>query len=204
MSNSVGNRRYRDVVQASLGAPERLKRNVLEIRLDKEDIGDGVEEDAVAKLFSKLGIRPEQVEGVQMVPQKFPRKIFVWFELGVDINRYCFHESYRLSDKVKTGLIKPMDKREVEVLIRGLNINTPDGSVLNYLSHFGKIVRQEVIYVRNKDGPFRGLKNGDRKYIMDFSGGINLDSYHLIDGAKVNISFYCWPFVLSDFRLQDC
>ena len=40
-----------------------------------------------------------------------------------------------------------------------------------------------------ESGPFAGLKNGDRKYMMDFSGGRNLGTYHLIDGAKVHISY---------------
>ena len=42
----------------------------------------------------------------------------------------------------------------------------------------------------NKEGPFTGLKNGDRKYMIDFSGGKNLGTYHLIDGTKVHISYH--------------
>ena len=90
---------------------------------------------------------------------------------------------------IKTGVIKPMDRREVEVMLRGLNINTPDSSVVHYLSQFGKIVKEEVIYLKNREGPFMGLKNGDRKYFLDFTGGRNLDSFHIIDGAKVTISY---------------
>ena len=67
-----------------------------------------------------------------------------------------------------------MDRKEVEVIVRGLNINTPDASVMSYLCHFGKVVKQEVVYLRYREGKFAGFKNGDRKYLMDFTGGKNL------------------------------
>ena len=75
---------------------ERLKRNVLEICLDKEEISENVEDEAIVKLFQKFGIRKEQVEGVQLVPPRSPRKIFVWFEPGVDLSQYCYNDAYRI------------------------------------------------------------------------------------------------------------
>ena len=87
----------------------------------------------------------------------------MWLEQGVDLNQLCYSDSYKLGVGVKTGVIKPMDRREVEVLLKGLNINTPDSSVLHYLSHFGKIVKEEVVFMKTREGPFKGLKNGDRK-----------------------------------------
>ena len=60
---------------------------------------------------------------------------------------------------------------------------------LEYLVLFGKVVKPVAVYVINKEGPFAGLKNGDRKYMIDFSGGKNLRTYHLIDGTKVHISY---------------
>ena len=74
-------------------------------------------------------------------------------------------------------------------MLKGLNLNILDGSVMQYLSHFGKIVKQEVVYLRSKDDPFDGLKNGDRKYLMYFTGGQNLDSFHIINGVKVTVSY---------------
>ena len=50
-------------------------------------------------------------------------------------------------------------------------------------------MKYEVIYVKNKTGPFAGLKNGDRKYIVDFTGGRNMDSFHIIDGVRVTVSY---------------
>ena len=143
----------------------------------------------IAKLLERVGIPKGEVEGLQLVPKRMPRKIFVWFIEGVDVTQYCRNECYRLATGVKTGTIKPMDSREVEVLIKGLNLNTPDTMVMEYLGLFGKVIKNVVVYVRNKDGPFEGLKNGDRKYKMDFTGGRNLGTYHLVDGANVNISY---------------
>ena len=61
-------------VQRNLGINERLKRNVLEICLDKEQFNDAVEESAIVKLFSKLNIKKGNIEGVQLVPQRNPKK----------------------------------------------------------------------------------------------------------------------------------
>ena len=46
-----------------------------------------------------------------------------------------------------------------------------------------------VVYDVEKDGPLKGLKNGDRKYKMDFSGWRNMGTFHLIDGANVMVSY---------------
>ena len=40
-----------------------------------------------------------------------------------------------------------------------------------------------------KDGPLRGLKNGNRRYLVDFTGGRNMGTYHLIDGAKITVMY---------------
>ena len=93
----------------------------------------------------------ETVQGVQLVPQKSPRKVFVWLESVVDLNRYCYSDSLRGEDGVKTGLIQPMDRREEEVFVRVPNIITPDDYVLNYLSHFGKALKQEARHMKNKE-----------------------------------------------------
>ena len=190
--NQIGERDKRpwiDVLKLNIGRVERLKRNILEIVLEKETIFDVVEEQVLADLFKQMGIKRETVEGIQLVPPRTPKKVFVWIKPGIDLNQFCFEDSFRLNSNVKTGFIKPMDRREVEVIIRGLNLNTPDGAVMQYLAHFGKIVKEEVVYLRNKVGPFAGLKNGDRKYLLDFTCGKNLDSFHIIDGVRVTISY---------------
>ena len=34
-----------------------------------------------------------------------------------------------------------------------------------------------------------GLKNGDKKYIMDFMGGLHMDSFHIIDRSWMTGSY---------------
>ena len=60
---------------------------------------------------------------------------------------------------------------------------------MEYLSFFGKIVRKEVIYCKHTEGLFRGKNNGDRKYLVDFSDGRDMGSYHVLDGAHVTVSY---------------
>ena len=180
---------YSQRLKMRIQKSERLNRNVLEINLEKEQNAEQIEETMIAKLFDKVGITMVQLEGFQLVPKRMPRKVYVWFKEGVDIHQFCKDECYRLAAGVKTGTIKPMDRKEVEVTIKGLNLNTPDTMVMEYLNLFGKVVKNVAVYLKNRDGPFEGLKNGDRKYMMDFTGGRNLGTYHLVDGANVHISY---------------
>ena len=36
----------------------------------------------------------------------------------------------------------------------------------------------------DREGPFAGLYNGDRRYLVDFTNGRNMGSFHLLDGEK--------------------
>ena len=82
-------------------------------------------------------------------------------------------ETIKVNNSVRTGHIKPMDRREVPVTIRGLNLNTPDGTVIEYLNKHGKVVNERPIYETE----------------VDFTRGRNLGSFHIIDGAKVQVTY---------------
>jgi hypothetical protein len=182
---------YVDKLKVNVNRFERLTRNVLEINLEKDSSVTfiNLEPETVAKVLSNLGVDIKtQVEAVQTCPGN-SKKIFVWVKPGVNIANFCKEESLKVSSGVRTGLIKPMDRKEVTVLIKGLNLNTPDTLVLNYLNLHGKVVSGKVVYDVERNGPLKGVKNGDRKYLVDFTNGINMSSYHLIDGVKVQV-FY--------------
>ena len=67
---------------------------------------------------------------------------------GVNLERFCKDEVIQVSKGIRTSFIKPPGKREVIVSIKGIKYNTPDGVILEYLSKFGDIVSNEVIYER--------------------------------------------------------
>ena len=177
---------YSDRVKITIARSERLKRNVLEVNLESEATADRIDPEATAKLLQSMGIIQPDLEGYQLSGKK---KLYVWLKEGIDLTKYCRDECYRVAPGVKTALINPMDNKEVVVTIKGININTPDTLVFTYLSHFGKLVSQKVVYDTDKDGPLKGLKNGDRRYKMDFSGGRDLGTFHLIDGTSVMVSY---------------
>ena len=180
---------YSDKLKMNVKRAERFKRNVLEITLES-DPGVKVEIDpgTTAKLLTRLGIEKSQCSGVQPCPG-FSRKIFVWMKEGIDIEKFCKDESYIVTPGIKTGIIRPMGRREVSVLIKGLNFNCPDSLVREYLSKHGKVVSEKVIYEGEKQGPLEGLYNGNRRYHIDFTMGKNLGSYHIIDGSKVHVLY---------------
>ena len=90
------------------------------------------------------------------------------------------------------GLVRIYIERkehEVEVKISGLNINTPDSLVVEYISKHGKVVHPKVIYDTDKEGPLKGLKNGDRRYLVDFTNGRNMGSFHILDGVRIKVNY---------------
>jgi hypothetical protein len=162
---------YSDSLKANIQRSERYKRNVLEIQLEFDEGHVKLEPEAIAKMLSKLGVDVKsQVEACQVTS----KKVFIWCKDQVDLDKFCKDECLRVTSGVKTGLIKPMEKKSVSVTIRGINLNTPDSLVMEYISKFGRIVNNKVIYETDKEGPLSGLKNGDRKYLVDFSNGRNM------------------------------
>ena len=186
-ATGIGQVSYSDKVKVRVQTCERIKRNVLEINLEF-DVGPRakVEKDLIAKMLAKIGIDiKSQVEGYQVNN----KKIFVWCPDNCDLERFCRDECFKVTDGVKTGLIKPMDRRNVAVTIKNLNFNTPDTLVMEYLGKFGNVTSSKVVYDTDREGPFIGIRNGDRKYLVDFTGGRNMGTFHIIDGSNANVSY---------------
>lgn len=128
---------YSDKLKMNVKKAERFKRNVLEITLENDPgVKASIDHDTTSKLLSKLGIEKSDCTGVQPCPG-FSRKICVWLKEGVNIEQFCKNESFMVANGVKTGMIRPMGRREVSVLIKGLNFNTPDSLVREYLGKHG-------------------------------------------------------------------
>ena len=110
--------------------------------------------------------------------------------VGVILERFCKDMVICINYSVSTGMIRPAGKSEVTVTVTGLDVNTPDTLVLKYLGKFGKVKISSVIYCEYSEGPFKGKKNGDRRYQIDFSGTRkHMGTFHLIDNSKVRV-FY--------------
>ena len=119
---------YSDKLKMNVKKSERLSRKVLEITLEKEKRESfvKVENADVAKLASRLGIDlASDMEGYQICPGN-SLKILFWMKNSVNLDRFCKDEVFRVSDGVRTGYIRPMDRKEVIVTVKGINFNTPD------------------------------------------------------------------------------
>ena len=171
--------------------PKMNDNNVLEIVLEKEFRGSfSVTEAECMNIFKKLGLDPRpgvQVEGVQICPQG-RGVIFITLKKEVDIATFCRYDVFEITRSgIRSVLVKPAGKREVVVSIRGIHPNTRDDVVIDYLGRFGKVITSRVIYGVYSEGPFRGMRNGDRSYKMEVRPGTNLGSYHVIDGQKITV-----------------
>ena len=92
---------------------------------------------------------------------------------------------------VNTRNIRPAGRPDVTVSFIGLDFNTPDTLIQDYITKFGdKLLSTSVIYGRHGDGPFKGKINGERKYQVDFSSStLSMGTYHFIDGERIQV--YC-------------
>ena len=73
----------------------------------------------------------------------------------LNLDRFCKDVNIRVKDGVMTSSIRPAGKTAVKVTIIGLDFNTPDSFVFEYLGKFGTIVSNTVVYNRFDIGPFK-------------------------------------------------
>ena len=178
---------YSEKLKVNIIRSERLRRKVLEVQLESDEgVQVYLDKDTINKLIVRLGVDLKtQLEGYQTAK----RKLYVWCKDFVQLEQFCPEESIKVKDGIKTGLIKPMDRREVEVRINGLNLNTPDSLVAEYINKHGTVVSTKVIYDTDREGPLKGFKNGDRRYLVDFTDGRNMGTFHILDGANIRVNY---------------
>ena len=184
---------YSDRLKTNVRYDQRLKRNVLEITLEKTDpsVDIDVDEDGIGRIFKSLGMDiVSQVQGYQV---KYMGKISIlsaWMAAGISLERFCKDVSIKVSNSVTTGMIRPAGKKDVMVSIVGLDFNTPDSFLVDYLNKFGHVLNTVAIYSKFEKGLFKGKFNGERKFQVDFSkSSKQMGTFHLIDGNKVRV-FY--------------
>ena len=102
---------------------------------------------------------------------------------------FCKAEAIIIGKGIVTGQIRPAIRKDVSLTVSGLDFNTADSLIFEYIQKFGAtIVSNNVVYSKYNEGPFKGKYNGERKYSVNFTNG-NMGTYHFLDGAKVKI-FY--------------
>ena len=140
----VGKMSYSDRLKTNVRYDQRLKRNVLEITLEKTENDaaiDDVDADAIARVFKTLGIDiAKHVEGSQVHYRGRTSVISVWMMAGVSLDRFCKDVNIKVATGIMTGMIRPAGKKDVVLTVAGLDFNTPDNFVVDYLNKFGKCV----------------------------------------------------------------
>ena len=105
--------------------------------------------------------------------------------------RGCKVEGIKVGKGIITGQIRPAGRKDVTLTASGLDFNTPDSLVFEYIQKFGGVViSNQVLYSRFSEGPFKGKYNGERIYQVDFTNSTrSMGTYHWLDGSRVRI-FY--------------
>ena len=140
---------YAEKLKTNVRYDQRLKRNVLEIFFDKDDRETDIDDNCIARLFKSLGIDiGSQVEGTQVKQ----RVITVWMAQGINLEKFCKEDSIRVAHGVKTTFTRPAGRKDVSVTITGLDFNTPDTFIIQYLNMFGTVLDSNVIQRRTFQG----------------------------------------------------
>ena len=162
---------YADRLKTNVNFDQRLKRNVLEITLEKreKDADIFLDQDSVARLLKSIGMDVQtQMEGYQIQFNGRTSIVSVWAAKGLNLERFCKAEAINVTKGVMTGMIRPSGRKDVTVTVSGLDFNTPDSLVFEYIKRFGGIIiSNNVIYTKFSEGPFKGKCNGERKYQWD-------------------------------------
>ena len=183
---------YAERLRTSVKFDQRLKRNVLEIVIEKEEDEAEVilDQNVVARLMDSIRMNTAtEMEGYQIKYVKGGAIIQVWCVQGVNLEKFCRQESFQVGRGVYARRIHPAGRKDVTVTFSGLNWNTPDSLVIEYIKKFGgQLVTDQVIYGKHGEGPMRGKKNGERKYQVMFEGH-QMGTFHFLDGERVKV-FY--------------
>ena len=165
---------YADRLKTNIRYDQRLKRNVLDIEIEKLDKDNDLvlDQGCVARLLSSIGMKTaepgRELMGYQVMYNRGVT-LAVWCVPGVNLEKFCRTENIQVTRGIWTRNIRPSGRRDVTVTVAGLDFNTPDSLVKGYIEKFGgKIVNQEVIYGKHGDGPLKGVFNGERKYNVEF------------------------------------
>ena len=184
---------YAERLKTNIRYDQRLKRNVLDIEIEKLDKDNDLDlsQSCVARLLTSIGMNiSSELKGYQIMYGRGVT-LAVWCAPGVNLEKFCRTESIQVTRGVWTKNIRPSGRKDVVVTVSGLDFNTPDSLIREYIEKFGgKFVSSETIYGKHGDGPLKGVFNGDRKYNVEFIDPSKpMGTYHFIDGAKVRI-FY--------------
>ena len=185
---------YANRVKISLNKYEKLKRNVLNINMEKKNEHRFVtfNGESVALICESVGVKPGlETEGYQVQYRGKNIIVSVWLKHAISLERFVTEERREFNSDLVIASVRSAVRREVVVLVTGLSFNTPDRQVTEYLEYFGaKMSGGEPIYGVHKDGPWKNQYNGERRYRADFtSQKLPMGTYHLIGGDKVRVVY---------------
>ena len=85
-----------------------------------------------------------------------------------NLEKFCLSESISISKILSTGIIRPAGKCDIMVTVCGLDWNTPDSLVQEYIQKFGgKLMTQDAVYHRYKQSALASKLNGDRQPVCE-------------------------------------
>ena len=108
---------YAERLKTNVNYDQRLKRNVLEIVLEKteRDAEMILDDNCVARLCRSIGMDiVTQVEGYQVHHNGRTSTVTIWVVKDINLDRFCREEGINVTKGVMTTMIRPSGRSEKE------------------------------------------------------------------------------------------
>ena len=106
---------YADRLKTNVKYDHRLKRNILEITIEKDnkDVRVEMSDDLIAQILRSVGIDvTKELEGFQITHGKVCTNS-AWMSAGISLERFCQKEGIIVSQGLRTGAIRPAGRKDV-------------------------------------------------------------------------------------------
>ena len=110
---------------------------------------------------------------------------------NIPFDRFIRREPFKLNEELEVKSIKQAGAQEITMVVLGLDFGVDDKVMFKYVESFrGQMVSNNVIYGKDKQGPFKGLLNGERKYLVNMDDVVcGMGTYHYLGDSKVKILY---------------
>ena len=172
---------------------DRLDINVINVRIKRDHQMKDIQfDDAICqKVCESIRINPKtDTKGSQYLNDKGGITLVIWLRDNVLVR--SSDEAVKVGPGFKIESVHPAGRKQVPLMIIGLEQDVPDSVTIEYIKLFGlKPTHDRTDRLLHKDGIWKGQVNEDRRVKVDISEQITPTSTkHSIRGRRIQIVYH--------------
>ena len=176
------------------GPHKKEKRNVIVSRVKRSQEHENryFDGELASLLCSKIGVTPcDDTLGYTTHMDKGDLLVEIWLKQHKSAEFYSSDKVIEICPGFTIVGTHPAHSRIISLLIIGLDFNTTDAEISDYVAEFGgKVINVPPEFCKVSSGPWKGQYNGDRRYKVDLSSLRRpMGSYHIIGRRRVKVVY---------------